>query len=154
MRCHSGLKLTLTRVNVGGGFAVWRDRQAPDLERVFTQISDCAKAIVWRQITGPCLRARTGHGGLCLYAGHPDQGLARPADRVFERWRIYGLLSEFRDLGVSQRYQAFGVPAANWPALRPPTRRLARLATVSISCRRRSICRNRCKRAIICCFPK
>ena len=99
-------EVDLDRVNVGGGFAVWRDRQAPDLERVFTQISDCVKALFGEK--SPALVCEPGRGMVASAFTLATQIKAlRGLRTVFLNDGVYGLLSEFRDLGVSQRYQAW-----------------------------------------------
>ena len=99
-------EVDLDRLNVGGGFAVWRDRQAPDLERVFTQISDCTKGLFGDK--SPALVCEPGRAMVASAFTLATQIKAlRGLRTVFLNDGIYGFLSEFRDLGVSQRYQVW-----------------------------------------------
>jgi ornithine decarboxylase len=99
-------EVDLDRLNVGGGFAVWRDCQPPDLERVFTQISDRTKAFFGDK--SPALVCEPGRAMVAPAFTLATQIKAlRGLRTVFLNDGIYGLLSEFRDLGVPQRYQVW-----------------------------------------------
>ncbi|MDG2407087.1 MAG: type III PLP-dependent enzyme [Paracoccaceae bacterium] len=94
----------LKRLNVGGGFTVWRERQAPDLERVFDRISDQTIALFGAK--SPALVCEPGRAMVAsAFTLAVKIKALRGLRTLFLNDGIYGLLAEFRDLGVPQRYQ-------------------------------------------------
>ena len=117
-------EINLERLNVGGGFAAWRDHKAPNLERVLTRICDHTKALFGDK--SPKLVCEPGRAMVASAFTLATRIKAlRGRQTLFLNEGIYGLLSEFRDLGVSQRYhlwrdgQKLTTPSADYTVFGP-----------------------------------
>ncbi|MEQ9695677.1 type III PLP-dependent enzyme [Shimia sp. SDUM112013] len=94
--------VTLTRLNVGGGFAAHRDGQAPDLEAVFDRVATETRRAFGRD--APELVCEPGRA---MVAEAFTLGLrvksVRKDHAVFLNDGVYGSLTELRDIGAPDR---------------------------------------------------
>ena len=96
--------VTLTRLNVGGGFAARRGAEAPDLEAVFAAIRQTARAAFCGR--PPALVCEPGRAMVADAFTLAARVKALRADgSVFLNDGIYGALSEAPILGVPDRVQ-------------------------------------------------
>ena len=93
----------LKRLNVGGGFAAQRDFDAPDLERVFAGIRGRTQALFGTK--APALVCEPGRAMVApAFTLVTRIKALRGAGTLFLNDGIYGLMTEFRDLGLPARY--------------------------------------------------
>lgn len=102
--------VTLTRLNVGGGFPAHRQGAAPVLEPIFDAIDDEARASFDTPPALICEPGRAMVADCCTLELHVR---ARHGDQVFLDDGLYGALAEWRDLPGHARVQvsdALGQP--------------------------------------------
>ncbi|MGP6088050.1 type III PLP-dependent enzyme [Antarctobacter jejuensis] len=97
-------EVRLHRLNVGGGFPAHREDPAPDLPALFARIETAVRAAF-----GDDAPALVCEPGRAMVADAFELGLqvkARDGDALYLNDGIYGGLSEWRDLGPSNRISA------------------------------------------------
>ncbi|WP_435230961.1 type III PLP-dependent enzyme [Pseudopelagicola sp. nBUS_20] len=94
-------RVTLQRLNVGGGFAAHRSGLAPDLEAIFDRIASEASGAF-----GPKMPALVCEPGRAMVAEAFTLAVrvkARRENGLFLNDGVYGALTEWRDIGLPDR---------------------------------------------------
>lgn len=109
--------VSLTRLNVGGGFAAHRTGAAPDLEAIFARISHEVRAVFGDD--APMLVCEPGRAMVAEAFTLALRVKAVRGDAVFLNDGAYGALTELRDIGLPDRVSVMRGGQALGGALMP-----------------------------------